>query len=87
MSPLNHSRMIEFRQAGQPHDGLAGTFTVLDIEATQSIGYVEYSVGGVYVSDYHAVAGYLYRKDRFQADALGAAESTEVIAPGRAAMD
>jgi hypothetical protein len=69
------------------HDGIAGAFNLLDFAATQSIGYVEYPDGSTYVPDYHQVAGYLYRREHLQADALGVAESREVIAARRATMN
>ncbi len=69
------------------HDGIVGAFTLLDFAATQSIGYVEYPDGSAYVPEYHQVAGYLYRRDRLQAHALGVAESREMIAACRAALD
>ncbi len=69
------------------HDGIVGAFTLLGFAATQSIGYVGYPDGAVYVPEYHQVAGYLYRRDRLQSDALGAAESREMITARRAALD
>ncbi|MGI9000357.1 MAG: helix-turn-helix domain-containing protein [Pseudonocardia sp.] len=69
------------------HDGVNGAFTLLDFAATQSIGCVAYPDGAVYVPGYHQVAGYLYRRGRLQTGALGSAESREVIAARRAALD
>jgi hypothetical protein len=69
------------------HDGIAGAFIVLDFDVTQSIGYIPYPDGSFYVPDYHAVAGYLYRRNRLQADALDADSSQEVITARRAALD
>ncbi|MGH3566907.1 MAG: helix-turn-helix domain-containing protein [Pseudonocardia sp.] len=69
------------------HDGIVGVFTLLDFAATQSIGYVAYPDGSVYVPEYHQVAGYLHRRGRLQADALSEGESREVIATRRAALD
>lgn len=68
------------------HDGILGAFTVLDFEATQSIGFVPYPDGSTYVPGYHQVAGYLYRRDRLQALALDTVESREVITAYRAAL-
>jgi transcriptional regulator with XRE-family HTH domain len=69
------------------HDGIAGSFTLLDFATTQSIGYIEYPDGSTYIPDYHQVAGYLYRREHLQADALGVAESREVITAHRTAMN
>ncbi|MDQ2708861.1 MAG: helix-turn-helix domain-containing protein [Actinomycetota bacterium] len=69
------------------HDGLAGAFTLLDFAATQSIGYIEYPDGSVYIAEYHQVAGFLYLRDRLRAQASDAAQSLETIAARRAALE
>jgi hypothetical protein len=69
------------------HSGVVGGFNLLGFTATQSIGYVDYPDGSVYVPDYHQVAGYLYRRDSLQARALSVSESREVIRARRAAME
>jgi hypothetical protein len=69
------------------HDGLVGPLNLLDFTAAQSIGYVEYPDGAVYVPDYHQVAGYHHRRKQLQAVALDPARSREVIAARREALD
>ncbi|MGI5129082.1 helix-turn-helix domain-containing protein [Pseudonocardia sp. CA-107938] len=69
------------------HDGIAGKLILFDFADAQSIGYVEYADGAVYVGDYHQVAGYIYRREQLRAAALDRHSSREVISARRAAMD
>lgn len=69
------------------HDGLAGPFNVLDFEATQSIGSIEYPDGAAYVEEYHQVAGYLHRRRQLRGAALDEHASREVITARRAALE
>ena len=68
------------------HDGLAGTFMLLDFGGTQSIGYVAYPDGAAYVPDYRQVAGYHYRREQLNAAALDEVRSREVIKARRDAL-
>lgn len=67
------------------HDGLDGGFTVLDFEAARPVTYLSGPEHGVYLSEPHAVAGYLYRRERLRSAALTPAESRTLIAARRAA--
>lgn len=53
------------------HDGLEGRFSVLEFEHAQSIGYVEYPEGAIYVQDQDQVA--VYTSDRGVPTLRGAA--------------
>ncbi|MFX0581095.1 helix-turn-helix domain-containing protein [Nocardia nepalensis] len=61
------------------HVGLDGDFTLLSFAEAQSIGYIEYQTGAVYVQDPDQVALYKMIADRLQALALTADESAQVI--------
>lgn len=45
------------------HDGLDGDFLLLDFEEAQSIGYVEYPAGAIYVQDQDQVGAYALSAD------------------------
>ena len=61
------------------HDGLEGTFTVLHFEQAQSIGYIEYSDGAIYVQDQDQVAVYTQMAESLRHVALPPSESVEAI--------
>ncbi|HEY6424966.1 MAG TPA: helix-turn-helix transcriptional regulator [Pseudonocardiaceae bacterium] len=61
------------------HDGLEGAFSVLHFEQAQSIGYIEYSDGAIYVQDQDQVAAYTRTVDSLRAAALPQRESVEAI--------
>lgn len=61
------------------HDGLDGDFLLLDFDQAQSIGYVEYPAGAIYVQDQDQVAVYRLSADRLCAAALSASESVAAI--------
>jgi hypothetical protein len=61
------------------HDGLAGDFLLLDFEEAQSIGYIEYPTGAIYVQDQDQVATYTLAADRLCAAALSEADSVSFI--------
>lgn len=61
------------------HDGLAGDFLLLDFEEAQSIGYIEYPTGAIYVQDQDQVATYTLAADRLCAVALSEADSVSFI--------
>jgi hypothetical protein len=62
------------------HDGLDGDFILLDFDEAQSIGYVEYPAGAVYVQDQDQVAMYGLTADRLCAGALSVSDSADAIA-------
>lgn len=68
------------------HDGLEGAFSVLHFEQAQSIGYVEFPDGAVYVQDQVQVAAYTSTAESLRAVALPQPESVEVIEARLAAL-
>ncbi|WP_037364662.1 helix-turn-helix domain-containing protein [Amycolatopsis orientalis] len=62
------------------HDGLDGDFLLLDFDEAQSIGYIEYPTGAIYVQDQDQVGAYTLSADRLCAAALSASESADAIA-------
>lgn len=61
------------------HDGLDGEFVLLNFDLAQSIGYVEYPAGALYVQDPDQVELYKMASERLYANALSVAESAAVI--------
>ncbi|MEB3371595.1 DUF5753 domain-containing protein [Saccharopolyspora mangrovi] len=68
------------------HDGLDGDFLLLDFEDAQSIGYIEYPTGAIYIQDQDQVAAYNLSVDRLCAAALSESDSAEAIAARIAAL-
>jgi transcriptional regulator with XRE-family HTH domain len=62
------------------HDSLEGRFSVLHFEQAQSIGYVEYADGAIYVQDQDQVAAYTRTAESLRSVALPPRESVEAIA-------
>ena len=62
------------------HDGLDGDFLLLDFDEAQSIGYIEYPTGAIYVQDQDQVGAYTLSADRLCAAALSSSESADAIA-------
>lgn len=62
------------------HDGLDGDYLILDFEDAQSIGYVEYPTGAIYVQDQDQVSAYTLSADRLCSAALSTSESADLIA-------
>jgi transcriptional regulator with XRE-family HTH domain len=62
------------------HDGLEGAFHVLHFEQAQSVGYIEYSDGAIYVQDQDQVAAYTRTAESLYSVALPQRESIEAIA-------
>lgn len=62
------------------HDGLEGAFTVLHFEQAQSVGYIEYSDGAIYVQDQDQVAAYTRTAESLCSMALSKGESVQAIA-------
>ncbi|MGH8883211.1 MAG: DUF5753 domain-containing protein [Stackebrandtia sp.] len=62
------------------HDGLDGDFILLDFDEAQSIGYVEYPAGALYVQDQDQVTAYTLSADRLCAAALSVSDSADAIA-------
>lgn len=65
------------------HDGLDGDFLLLDFEEAQSIGYMEYSAGPVYIQDPDQLDTYTLAADRLCAAALSTAKSASTMAARR----
>lgn len=61
------------------HDGLTGDFLLLDFDEAQSIGYIEYPSGAVYVQDQDQVELYTLSADRLCSAALPEADSVAFI--------
>lgn len=61
------------------HDGLEGGFTLLHFAQAQSIGYIEYPDGAVYVQDQDQVAAYTRTAESLRSVALPQPESVEAI--------
>ncbi|MGH3902322.1 MAG: helix-turn-helix domain-containing protein [Pseudonocardiaceae bacterium] len=62
------------------HDGLDGDFLLLDFDEAQSIGYIEYPTGAIYVQDQDRVGAYTLSADRLCAAALSTSDSADAIA-------
>lgn len=69
------------------HDGLDGDFLLLDFDEAQSIGYVEYPAGALYIQDQDQVAMYALSTDRLCAAALSVSDSAAAVAARIAALD
>lgn len=61
------------------HDGLEGDFLLLDFEEAQSIGYIEYPDGAIYIQDQMQVAAYGLSMERLCSAALSAADSVDAV--------
>ncbi len=61
------------------HDGLAGSFLLLDFAEARSIGYIEYPHGAVYIQEQDQVEVYNLVAERLSAQALSDADSADVI--------
>jgi len=62
------------------HAGINDEFMLLDFETAQSIGYLEFAAGALYVQDHDQVRLYEMMADRMIAAALSTAESIDLIA-------
>lgn len=62
------------------HDGLDGDFLLLDFDEAQSMGYIEYPTGAIYVQDQDQVEAYTLSADRLCAAALSTSDSADLIA-------
>ncbi|HKR48875.1 MAG TPA: helix-turn-helix transcriptional regulator [Pseudonocardiaceae bacterium] len=62
------------------HDSLEGMFSVLRFEQAQSIGYIEYTDGAIYVQDQDQVAAYTQTAESLCSVALSQRESVQAIA-------
>ncbi|MGH3786114.1 MAG: helix-turn-helix domain-containing protein [Pseudonocardiaceae bacterium] len=62
------------------HDSLEGMFSVLSFEQAQSIGYIEYPDGAIYVQDQDQVAAYTRTAESLNSVALSQRESIQAIA-------
>lgn len=61
------------------HDGLDGNFLLLDFDDAQSIGYIEYPTGALYIQDDEHLATYALSVKRLCATALSASASADAI--------
>ncbi|WP_431972489.1 helix-turn-helix domain-containing protein [Nocardia sp. bgisy134] len=61
------------------HDGLDGDFMLLDFEQAQSIGYIEYPAGALYVQEAGQVGEYRMTADRLCGSALSESDSADLI--------
>ncbi|MFE3222527.1 DUF5753 domain-containing protein [Nocardia sp. NPDC059228] len=66
------------------HAGNVGEFTLLRFDEAQTVGYIEYPTGALYLQDYDGVAVYEMLADHLRTAALSKSESAELIR-GRAA--
>lgn len=62
------------------HDGLDGDFLLLDFDEAQSIGYIEYPAGALYVQDQDQVEAYTLAAERLCDAALSESDSADAIA-------
>jgi len=62
------------------HDGLDGDFLLLDFDEAQSIGYIEYPTGAVYVQNQDQVAAYRLSAERLCTAALSVSDAADFIA-------
>jgi transcriptional regulator with XRE-family HTH domain len=62
------------------HDGLDGDFLLLDFDEAQSIGYIEYPTGAIYVQDQDQVGAYTLSADRLCDAALSVSDTADAIA-------
>ncbi|WP_130348021.1 helix-turn-helix domain-containing protein [Herbihabitans rhizosphaerae] len=79
LSELDNVIMQIMPQSVAVHDGLEGEFTLLDFTEAQSIGYVEFPDGAIYVQDQDQVAAYTKSEERMRAVALSPVDSAELI--------
>ncbi|MGH3833499.1 MAG: DUF5753 domain-containing protein, partial [Pseudonocardiaceae bacterium] len=61
------------------HDSVEGMFTVLHFAQAQSIGYIEYPDGAIYVQDQDQVAAYTRTAESLRSVALPPGESVQAI--------
>jgi hypothetical protein len=61
------------------HDGLDGDFMLLDFEQAQSIGYIEYPAGALYVQEAEQVDEYKMIADRLCGSALSESDSADLV--------
>ncbi|HET9257016.1 MAG TPA: DUF5753 domain-containing protein [Pseudonocardiaceae bacterium] len=61
------------------HEGLEGKFAVLHFEQAQSIGYIEYADGAIYVQDQDQIAAYTRTAESLRSAAMPQRESVGAI--------
>ncbi|MRH88632.1 helix-turn-helix domain-containing protein [Nocardia sp. SYP-A9097] len=61
------------------HAGNVSEFTLLHFDEAQTVGYIEYPTGALYLQDYDGVAVYEMLADQLRSAALSKSESTELI--------
>jgi hypothetical protein len=60
-------------------DGLDGDFRLLDFDEAQSIGYIEYPTGAIYIHDQDQVGACTLAADQLCAAALSESDSADAI--------
>ncbi|MTE11555.1 helix-turn-helix domain-containing protein [Nocardia aurantiaca] len=61
------------------HAGNVSEFTLLHFDEAQTVGYIEYPTGALYLQDYDGVAVYEMLAEQLRAAALSKSESAELI--------
>jgi hypothetical protein len=61
------------------HAGNVGEFTLLRFAEAQSVGYIEYPTGALYLQDYDGVAVYEMLAEQLRTAALSKAESVKMV--------
>lgn len=76
---LEHVEIHVMPSSVAVHDALDGDFIVLDFDEAQSIAYIEYSVGALYVQDPSQVGRYATTADRLCDAALSVGDTQALI--------
>lgn len=79
LSERNNATLLVMPLKVPVHDGIDGKFMVLDFKDAQSIGYVEFPDGAVYVQDQDQVAAYTKAAERLRSAAMSPTDSVEAI--------
>lgn len=69
------------------HDGLEGDFLLLNFDEAQSIGYIEYPDGAIYIQDQAQVATYALSMERLCSVALSVPDSVDAVTTRIIALD
>jgi uncharacterized protein DUF5753 len=69
------------------HGGLNGDFLLLEFDDAQSIGYIEYASGALYIQEHKEVAKYTLTAERLMSIALPSDDTAEVIKGRIAELD
>lgn len=74
LSKLPNVDLFVMPEGTAVHDGLDGEFTLLDFEVAQSVAYIEFQDGAVYIQDQDRVAKYALTRKRMCAAATAPIE-------------